>query len=615
MTDNAKAPETAAAPENGDKVVSTTPEQQANIAASEKGIQEVQQTQQQQQQQKFDGCVAKGGPELANGQTLLQALTSSEVDKKLGGDCAATERVAELRKAVAPAADGQPVKIETRPDGTRIETRFENDKPVLRLETQPDGSSLESRFENGKLISQRSTKGDVVSLKMYDSSGNLTTTLLESGTGADKVQIWTFADGDNLRVNADGTFNGTINGRAIDGKGKAAIEAFFKEALADNNYVPDLSRDSFGADTHGSSMIINSDNRTGAIVDKSGRLNIFSADDSGGINRSIATFSGDTMILQGPDGTLTKVQGKIDDTGAYTFFHNGITYKSLDGKFQGMSTQRGDVTQRVFIGEKGWQNEAIENNPKAEDGSLMPPNKVVTITNEKGEILSTVMSGDKPIQTTVTTAESRTTYKGDGSDRSSENILMRATDNSVQTREMVREGNMVYDRTGAYSDKDPFGPGVYYDVVSGKNLTNTQLLQFASFAAAMSSQVSSFQNYFDGVARGDNSSLPSVDSKLAQIQAFIGYVNCNVNGSRYVGLLVPANAALISGNAARERAGVVVPDLTSTEQGFQDPCLVARTGCDVKQSPSLALINGGKHYETAADESLPPLQLIRTKKA
>ena len=141
---------------------------------------------------------------------------------------------------------------------------------------------------------------------------------------------------------------------------------------------------------------------------------------------------------------------------------------------------------------------------------------------------------------------------------------MRATNNSLETPDIVRNGNMVYDRTGGFSDKD--GAGVYYDVVSGRNLTNTQLLQFASFAAAMSSQVSSFQNFFESVAVGANDMLGSVDARIGQIQAFIGFVNCNVNGSRYLGLLVPANGALVCGIAARERAGVCVPDQVATEK-------------------------------------------------
>lgn len=585
-------------------------------AAGLKMSAEVVQTQLEQKQQTLDACVAKGGPELQNGQTLLQALTSSEVDKKLGGDCAGTDLVANLRKQIGPAPDGQPVKIETRPDGSRIETRFENGNPVLRLETQQDGSSVESRFENGRLTSQRSIKGDIASLKMFDDKGNLTTTLLESGTGADKVQMWTFADGDNLRIRADGTFNGTINGRAIDGKGKAEIEAFFREALADNNFKPDLSRDSFGADTHGTSMIISGDNRTGAIVSKSGELNILTSTDTGNINRNTVTFSGDTMILQGPQGALTVVKGTTDGSGLYTFTYNGITYTAQDGKFQGMSSVRGDVTQTVTKGPNGWRNEAVET-PKAEDGTPLTPNRVVTSTNDKGEVISTVMAGDKPVQTTVTTLENRTTYKGDGTDRSPENIIMRATDNKVETPEIVRQGNMVYDRTGAYSDKDPFGAGVYYDVVSGRNLTNTQLLQFASFAAAMSSQVSSFQNYFETVSTGANNEMGSIEGKIGQIQAFIGYVNCNVNGSRFASLLVPANTALISGFDARARAGVVVPDRIATESGLRDPGLEARTANDIRLSPSsLMLINGGKHYEevdSKTDGALPPLQLIRKK--
>ena len=46
---------------------------------------------------------------------------------------------------------------------------------------------------------QKATK---TSLKSFDESGNLTTTLIESGTGADKVQTWSFAGGDNLVIRA-----------------------------------------------------------------------------------------------------------------------------------------------------------------------------------------------------------------------------------------------------------------------------------------------------------------------------------------------------------------------------------------------------------------------------
>lgn len=591
-----------------------TPAVQALEGASNKGIAEVHQTQQQQQQQQtLDACIAKEGPVLAPGTTMLEALTSSEVDKKLGGDCAGTEQVADLRKKLGPAAEGQKVKLETRPDGTIVETRFENDKPVLRVENNPDGSTVESRFKDGKLVSLKSTKGDVTSLKSFDESGNLTTTLIESGTGADKVQTWSFAGGDNLIIRADGRFNGTINGRAVEGKGQAAIEGYFREALTDEKYVPDVTRDSFAADTHGSSMIVSGDTRTGAIVSKSGDLNILAPNASGEIQRNIATFSGDTMTLHGPNGVVTEIKAQSSENGKYTFTHNGITYTVQNDSLQQMKSMKGNVEQIATRGPKGWSNEAIER-PVDESGNLGPENRVISTINEKGELQAQVMDGDKPVQTTIITPESRITYKGDGTDRSPENTLVRATNNSLETPDIVRNGNMVYDRTGGFSDKD--GAGVYYDVVSGKNLTNTQLLQFASFAAAMSAQVSSFQNYFEGVALGANGELPSVDGKIAQIQAFMGYVNCNVNGSRYVGMLVMANQALESGNAARGRAGVVVPDQTSQEAGFQDPGLVARCSADVQHSPSLVLINGGKTYNCEAmvadaEDTLPPFIIVR----
>lgn len=605
-------PEKAAAPEAVE-----TPQSPADVAlkgASDKGIAEVHQTQQQQQQQQtLDGCIAKEGPVLAPGTTMLEALTSGEIDKKLGGDCAGTEQVADLRKKLGPAAEGQKVKLETRPDGTRVETRFENDKPVLRVENNPDGSTVESRFKDGKLVSLKSTKGDVTSLKSFDESGNLTTTLIESGTGADKVQTWSFAGGDNLIIRADGRFNGTINGRAVEGKGQAAIEGYFREALTDEKYVPDVTRDSFAADTQGSSMIVSGDTRTGAIVSKSGDLNILAPNASGEIQRNIVTFSGNIMTLHGPHGALAEVKGQANDNGEYTFTHNGITYTVRNDSLQQMKSMKGNVEQIATRGPKGWSNEAIER-PVDESGNLGPENRVISTINEKGELQAQVMDGDKPVQTTIITPESRITYKGDGTDRSPENTLMRATNNSLETPDIVRNGNMVFDRTGGFSDKD--GAGVYYDVVSGKNLTNTQLLQFASFAAAMSAQVSSFQNYFEGVALGANGELPSVDGKIAQIQAFMGYVNCNVNGSRYVGMLVMANQALESGNAARGRAGVVVPDQTSQEAGFQDPGLVARCSADVQHSPSLVLINGGKTYNCEAkvadaEDTLPPFIIVR----
>lgn len=601
-------PEKAAAPEApAEGAVENNPAR-VEAAATEKIRTEVTESQ-RQQQQTLDACIAKEGPVLAPGTTMLEALTSGEVDKKLGGDCAGTEQVAELRKKLGPAAEGQQVKLETRPDGTKVETRFENDKPVLRVETNPDGSTVESRFKDGKLVSLKSTKGDVTSLKSFDESGNLTTTLIESGTGADKVQTWSFAGGDNLVIRADGRFNGTINGRAVEGKGQAAIEGYFKEALTDETYVPDVTRDSFGADTHGSSMIVSGDTRTGAIVSKSGELNILAPNASGEIQRNIVTFSGDTMTLHGPNGALTEIKAQSSENGKYTFTHNGITYTVQNDSLQQMKSMKGNVEQIATRGPKGWSNEAVER-PVDESGNLGPENRVRSSINEQGELQTQVMDGDRPVQTTIITPESRITYKGDGTDRSPENILMRATANSLETPDIVRNGNMVYDRTGSFSDKDHFGPGVYYDVVSGKNLTNTQLLQFASFAAAMSAQVSSFQNYFEGVALGANGELPSVDGKIAQIQAFMGYVNCNVNGSRYVGMLVMANQALESGNAARGRAGVVVPDQTSQEAGFQDPGLVARTGEDVCRKASLSLIKGGEHYRDTLHD-LPKLQLIK----
>jgi len=605
--------ENPATPEAGsDKPVEGTPAH-VEAAATERIRTEVTETlTQQQQQQTLDACKAKEGPVLAPGTTMLEALTSSEVDKRLGGDCAGTEKIAELRRQLGPAADGQQVKLETRPDGTRIETRLENDKPVLRLETNPDGSTVESRFQDGKLVSLKSIKGDVTSLKSFDGNGNLTTLLIESGTGSDKVQTWSFAGGDNLVIRADGSFDGTINGRAVKGKGQAAIEGYFKEALTDQTYVPDVTKDSFAADTYGSSMIVSGDTRTGAIVGKSGDLNIFAPSASGEIQRNIATFSGDTMTLHGPNGAVTEVKAQANENGKYTFIHNGISYTVQNDSLQQMKSMKGNVEQIATRGPKGWENVATER-PVDVSGNPCPENVVRSSINEKGELQAQLMDGDKPVQTTIITPESRITYGGDGTDRSPENILMRATNDLLETPDVTRHGNMVYDSTGGFSDKD--GSGVYYDVVSGKNLTNTQLLQFASFAQSMSNQVSSFQNYFEGVAVGANGELPSVDAKIAQIQAFMGYVNCNVNGSRYVGMLTMANQALDSGNAARGRAGIVEPDDISQRAGLNDPRLVARCGDDVCHKPNLALIRGGEDYlkeqKVAANDALPPLDLFR----
>ncbi|QQR58631.1 MAG: hypothetical protein IPG59_03790 [Candidatus Melainabacteria bacterium] len=601
-------PEKAAATPEAPAAEGATENSPARVeaAATEKIRTEVTESQ-RQQQGTLNECIVKEGAVLAPGTTMLEALTSGEVDKKLGGDCAGTEQVADLRRKLGPASEGQQVKLETRPDGTRVETRFENDKPVLGVENKPDGSTVESRFKDGRLLSVKSTEGDKTSLKSFDESGNLTTTLIESGTGADKVQTWSFAGGDNLVIRADGRFNGTINGRAVEGKGQAAIEGYFNEALTDEKYVPDVTRDSFGADTHGSSMIISGDTRTGAIIGKSGDLNILAPNASGEIQRNIATFSGDTMTLHGPNGAVTEVKAQSSENGKYVFNHNGITYTVQNDSLQQMKSMKGNVEQIATRGPKGWSNEAIER-PVDESGNLGPENRVRSSINEKGELQTQVMDGDKPVQTTIITPESRITYKGDGTDRSLDNILMRATNNSLETPDIVRNGNMVYDRTGGFSDKD--GAGVYYDVVSGRNLTNTQLLQFASFAAAMSSQVSSFQNFFESVAVGANDMLGSVDARIGQIQAFIGFVNCNVNGSRYLGLLVPANGALVCGIAARERAGVCVPDQVATENGLNNPGLVARTPEDVCQSPSLALINGGKTYESLLKD-FPALQVVK----
>lgn len=598
MTDTAKAPETAAASDNGDKGVSTTPEQQANIAASEKAITEVHQTeQQQQQQQKFDACVAQSMPELPKGQNLLDALTSSTLDKKLGGDCAATDRVADLHRELLPQNDKQQVKVETHPDGTR----------------------LESRFENGKLIAQRSVFGDTTTLRTYDADGNLTT-VTEKGTGENRVQTWTFPDGDNLRIKADGSFQGEINGVAVAGKGKAQIEAFFKLALADQNYVPDLSKDSFGSDLHGSAVIINGDKRTGAVINKGGDLNIFTADSSGVAQRNVVSFNGDTMTLHGPDGAVTSIKAQTFKDGVYTFSHNGIEYSVQGDKVQKMFAARGNVDQTITKGPNGWNNESVEHVLNAE-GARLQDNKVRTFMNENNEILAQIMDGDKPVQTTVITLEQRVTYKGDGSDRSPENLIARTSNGMFESPEIVRQGNRAFDATGVYSDKDHFGPGVYYDVVSGRNITNTQLLQFASFVSAMSNQVSACQNFFESVAVGANYLMGQIDSGISKIQAFMGYVNCNVNGSRFLGMLPMANMALEAGNAARDRAGICKPDPMVASLGFQDIGLVARTASDVNrtaETPRLALINGGDTYRDAREKdeagknTLPDVILYRT---
>lgn len=615
MTDNAKAaaPGQAASDAPVENNEASAADEQLK-GASDKSIQEVQQTQQQQQQQKFDACVAKAGPDLPAGGNLLDALTANRLNEKMGGDCTATDTVADLHKKSTPAPDGHQVKLETRPDGTKVETRFENDKLALRIETNPDGSTVESKFgPDGRLVSEKSVKGDNATLRLFDESGRVTT-LTEAGTGNDKVQVWTFPDGDNLRIEANGTFRGTINGKAIEGKGRAEIAAFIREALSDQNFVPDVSKDSFATDLHGSSMIISGDTRTGAIISKSGDLNIFTPDESGVPQRNIATFSGDTMTLHGPNGSVSEIKGQLGPDGKYTFLHNGITYTVENNALQGMRSQKGNVDQIVTKGPNGWQNEAIER-PVDENGNPSPENRVVTKFNDKGELQAQIMDGDKPVSTTIITPDSRITYKGDGTNRSPENIIMRATNNSLETPEIARSGNMIYDVTGRFSDQDR-GEARVYNGGAPTSLTKSQLLQIASFTSAMANQVASFTNYFESVSVGDNSAMPSIESKLGQIQAFMGYVNCNVNGSRFLGLLPMANKALETGCAARDRAGIVPPGQVALDSGFSDPGLVARTGSDVCHSPSLALINGGKYYaEAEALKDLPALQLCKNKQA
>ncbi|MDX2105458.1 MAG: hypothetical protein SFY67_03560 [Candidatus Melainabacteria bacterium] len=596
----------------------TPPNPEAELkGASEKGIAEVQQTQQQLQQERtFQGCVAQAGTDLPKDGNVLDALNSSRLDEKLGGDCAAIDTVANLHKGTTPATDGQQVKVEIRPDGTRVETRFENDKLATRIETNRDGSTVESKFgPDGRLVSERSVRGDSATLRMFDESGNVTT-LTESGEGKDKVQVWTFPDGDNLRIEANGTFRGTINGKAIEGKGKAEIAAFIRQALTDQDFVPDTSRDSFATDLYGSSMITSSDTRTGAVISKSGDLNIFTPDESGTPQRNIATFSGDTMTLHGPNGAVSEVKGQLGADGKYTFVHNGITYTVENNAVQGMRSQKGIVDQIVTKGPNGWQNEAIER-PVDESGNPCPENRVVTTFNDKGELQSQIMDGDKPLSTTIITEGARTTYKGDGSDRSPENIIMRATNSSLETPEITRNGNMVYDVTGRFSDQDRSEARVY-NGGAPTSLTKSQLLQFASFTSAMSQQISSFESFFKGVQVGANDMMGAIDSKLGQIQAFIGYVNCNVNGSRFVGLLVAANTALIAGNEAMAKAGTCLPDPVATLAGLNNPELAARTPEDVCKSPSLTLVMGKKGYEMAMNNQQPidefgNLQLVRTK--
>lgn len=582
-------------------------------AATEKIITEVIDTQQQQMQQKFEGCVAKGGPDLPKGD-ILNALTANRLNEKLGGDCTATDTVANLHKKLGPASDQQQVRVETRPDGSRVETRFENDKLATKIETNPDGSLVESKYgPDGRIVSERSVRGDSATLRMWDEKGNVTT-VTEQGIGEKKVQMWTFPDGDNLRIQADGTFNGTINGRAVEGKNQAEIAAYIREALSDQSFVPDVSKDSFATDLKGSSMIASGDTRTAAIISKSGDLNIFTADESGVPQRNIATFAGDTMTLHGPNGALAEIKGQLGPDGKYTFFHNGITYTVQNDSIQGMRSMKGNVEQVVTKGPNGWHNEAIER-PVDESGNPLATNRVVITFNDKGELQSQVLNGDKPLQTTIITPDSRITYKGDGTDRSPDNVLMRATNNSVESPEVSRSGSMVYDSTGRFSDQDRSEARVYNGGVP-TSLTKSQLLQIASFTSAMANQVASFTNYFESVSVGDNSAMPSIESKLGQIQAFMGYVNCNVNGSRFLGLLPMANKALETGCAARDRAGIVPPDQVALDSGFSDPGLVARTGSDVSHSPSLALINGGKFYaEAEALKGLPALQLFKNKQA
>jgi hypothetical protein len=569
---------------------STTAADAALKGASDKSIAEVQQTQGPPQQS--DACVAKMQTENPQALSLFNDSTFRMTNDKIGGECGATDSIAEARKELTAQNENQQIKIETTENGTRIE----------------------SRIENGRIIAQRSVFGDTTTLRTYDEKGNLATTFTEKGIGDNMVQTWTFPDGDFIRIKADGTVTAEVNGRRIEGLDKAQVQSYIRQALADQSFTPKLDESSVGTDLHGSAMLTLGDKRTGALVTPNGDLNVFTADKSGIPQRNLVTFSGDTMIMQGPNGELMPpVKAASFENGVYTFMHSGMTFQVRDNKVQNIATTDGDVDRVIAKGEKGWQGFSIQRRVSPE-GIALPDAKVVTGITEPGVGQIQTFNGDEPLQTTVMTLEQRTTYKGDGTDLSPDNIILQATNDSLSTPEIVRQGNMTFDATGSYSDKDHFGPGVYYDVVSGKNLTNTQLLQFASFAAAMSSQVGSFQNYFEGVTLGANGELPSVDAKIGQIQAFMGYVNCNVNGSRYVGMLVMANQALESGNAARCRAGVVQPDQVSQEAGFQDPGLVARRGEDVRLS--LALINGGKSYNSEvkvanAEDTLPPLTLVR----
>ena len=88
-------PEKAAATPEAPAAEGATENSPARVeaAATEKIRTEVTESQ-RQQQGTLNECIAKEGAVLAPGTTMLEALTSGEVDKKLGGDCAGTEQVA-----------------------------------------------------------------------------------------------------------------------------------------------------------------------------------------------------------------------------------------------------------------------------------------------------------------------------------------------------------------------------------------------------------------------------------------------------------------------------------------------------------------------------------------
>lgn len=551
----------AEAPKAADKGTENPVHVAAETAATERIMDQVT----DERERQFQQCVMKKAEPLDVGP--LTANTFSLAANRIGGDneCGAIDRLRDLRRPLT--ASGEHERVESR---------------------RVNGTDIETKTENGRITAIRTVDGDTTTLRTFDRNGNLDLTISETGEGPNRVQTWTFPGrpGDVLRIKADSSYEGVINGRKVSGAGRAEVQALIDKTLDENSEI-NPNDSTLGTDLEGGAFMSLAQTGTGAFVLRDGRLQIFDKMDSGPARRSVASFEGDTMVLRDTSGNVidrfTSVAPGPD--GMFSYTHNGITYKWSAGGLQEILSQRGDVAQRIHRDQHGWRSTAIQQIPDA------PANEVSSYTTGERRGETQVRIGDRIVNVTHVTPDAQITYRDGVIDPS--HIEMNRDRNKLETPEITRNGNSSFDSSGAITDKDgTIHQGVFYDVVAGKLTTKQAMTTFAGAVQGMAEKVISSVGYFAGVQIGEDFKLAEIGSRLDSIRALIGFVNCNVNGSRFLGLLPMANLALQTGMAAQCEAGTVLPTKISE---FSNPELAQVKPEDVK-TPDLTVVNGRQHY-------------------